>query len=424
MTEYGSIILLTELLMLAMTIHVLGYSGFTKEQKKWFLFVFISIMLCAGAEFLAKHFDGASGTLRLPLTVITVIQFSLATMMPVFLLGALGSRRLAKYGIYFFALHTAAEIISAPFGWIFYFDETGKYFHGKFYIIYEVFYILSVLVLIAGLFLVGRKFKKRDTITIIMILLIMAVTLVLLIVFKVYADYLGVAVCACLCYIYYNDLTQQDIQSDLVNRQEQISQMQTHTISGFANLIESRDMETGEHVARTSAYAKTLAEAARKDGVYADELDDNFIELMYELAPMHDVGKIVVSDQILKKPGKLTSEEFELMKTHAAAGGKVIHEVLNGIADEEYIRFAEDIATYHHERWDGSGYPTGMSGEQIPLSARIMAVVDVYDALIAERCYKKPIPVDKAIEIIREESGTHFDPKLVEVFLNHRDEFI
>ena len=380
-------------------------------------------MLCAGAEFLAKHYDGLSGALRLPLTVITVIQFSLAPLLPVFFSGALGVHRFAKHGIYFFALHAAAEIICAPFGWIFYFDEAGKYFHGRFYFIYEAFYIISVVVLIASLFIVGRNFNKRDIPTIFMILVIMAAALVSLMFFKVYSDYLGIAICACLCYIYYNDLTQQDIQSDLIERQKQISRMQTQTISGFANLIESRDMETGEHVARTSAYAKALAEAARKDGVYVDELDDKFIELMYTLAPIHDIGKIVVSDQILKKPGKLTSEEFELMKTHAEAGGKVIREVLNGITDEGYMQFAENIATYHHERWDGSGYPAGLRGEQIPLSARIMAVADVYDALISERCYKKPIPVEKAIAIIQEESGTHFDPKLVEVFMNHLDEF-
>ena len=183
-------------------------------------------------------------------------------------------------------------------------------------------------------------------------------------------------------------------------------------------------METGEHIARTSRYVEILAKKAKEDGVYADQIDDNFIELLRTLAPMHDIGKIVVSDVILKKPGKLTPEEYEQMKQHAAVGGDVVREVLNGITDEEYVNFAADIATYHHERWDGSGYPKGLKGKDIPLNARIMAIADVFDALISERCYKKPIPIDEAIGIIGNESGTHFDPLLVKSFLDHVDDFI
>ena len=166
------------------------------------------------------------------------------------------------------------------------------------------------------------------------------------------------------------------------------------------------------------------AENAEKDGVYTDIIDEHFISLLYSLAPLHDVGKIVVSDQILKKPGKLTPEEFEEMKKHASAGGKVVRQILSGITDDEFIDFASDIATYHHEKWDGSGYPEHLSGDKIPLSARIMAIADVYDALTSERCYKKAMSPEKAFTIIQEESGTHFDPKLVEVFLKHKEEFI
>ena len=127
---------------------------------------------------------------------------------------------------------------------------------------------------------------------------------------------------------------------------------------------------------------------------------------------------------ILTEPGKLTIEEYEEMKKHAKLGGSVVREVLNGITDEEYLSVASDIATYHHEWWDGTGYSNGLTGEEIPLSARIMAIADVFDALISERCYKKPIPHLDAIEIIKEESGSHFDPKLVEVFLRHKEEFL
>jgi HD-GYP domain-containing protein (c-di-GMP phosphodiesterase class II) len=194
-------------------------------------------------------------------------------------------------------------------------------------------------------------------------------------------------------------------------------------ISGLASFVENRDMDTGGHISRTSYYVKTLAMHAKNDGVYTDILSDHYINLLYLLAPMHDVGKILISDNILRKPAKLTVEEYDEMKKHAALGGTVVKEVLSGVTDEEYLNMATDIATYHHEWWDGTGYPNGLKEEEIPLCARIMAIADVFDALISERCYKEPIPANEAFKIIKEESGTHFDPKLVEVFLNHKNDF-
>jgi len=159
------------------------------------------------------------------------------------------------------------------------------------------------------------------------------------------------------------------------------------------------------------------------DGVYTDTIDNHFIDLLYSLAPMHDVGKIVIPDNILKKPGKLSPEEYEEMKRHASVGGDVVREVLSGITDEEYLNFAQDLSTYHHEWWNGEGYPNGLKGEEIPLCARIMAIADVYDALISERCYKKAMTPEEAFKIIEEGSGTHFDPELVKVFLKHKKDF-
>ena len=272
--------------------------------------------------------------------------------------------------------------------------------------------------------LVGRRFRHRDTGTIAMILVVLAAGILPMTVYKINIAYMAIAISASLSYIYYNDLIQQDIQAELVANQEKMSQMQEHIISGLANLIESRDLETGEHVARTSSYVRKLSAFAGADGVYADKLDERFISLIYRAAPLHDVGKIVVPDHILKKPGKLTAEEFEEMKRHASEGGRVVREVLSGVADDEYLSFASDVAACHHERWDGKGYPQGLSGEAIPLSARIMAIADVFDALTAERCYKKAMPPEKAFEIIREGTGTQFDPKLAGVFLRHKDAFL
>ena len=242
--------------------------------------------------------------------------------------------------------------------------------------------------------------------------------------YKVNVTYIAVGISACLCYIYYNDLIQQDTKVELISNEKRVSEMQTRIISGLSNLIENRDTDTGEHIIRTGIYVKTLAKNAAADGVYAETIDDHFIELLYSLAPLHDVGKIVVPDHILKKPGRLTPEEFEEMKKHAAVGGVVVRRILDGITDEEYTEFASDIATYHHEKWNGTGYPEQLSGEDIPLSARIMAIADVFDALTSERCYKKAMPAQEAFGIIEEGAGSHFDPRLVEVFLNHREEFL
>ena len=281
----------------------------------------------------------------------------------------------------------------------------------------------AIIYLVISMIIVGRKFHHRDFVTIIMIIVVLIAGIIPMAIFKLNITYIAIAIGASLCYIYYNDLIQQDTKQELLENQQRISDMQSHMISGLANLIENRDIDTGGHISRTSRYVKTLAEDARKDGVYADVIDDRFINLMYTLAPMHDIGKIIIPDRILKKPGRLTAEEFEQMKQHAAVGGSVVREVFSGITDEEYLSFASDIATYHHERWDGTGYPSGLKGEEIPLSARIMAIADVFDALVSERCYKTAMSAEEAYEIIREGAGTHFDPQLSAVFINHKTEF-
>ncbi|MBR5923452.1 MAG: HD domain-containing protein [Clostridia bacterium] len=421
MTFYSSVIIMTELMMIAMSLHVLHYSGFKKVQKGWYLATFISIMLCAAAEF-AVHCGYYSPKYKIPLTVITVLQFSISPLLGVLFTGALGLTKQAKFAIFFVSASAVAEIISAPFGFIFYFDQSG-YQRGKYFFIYGIFYFVSLLYLIVCMVVVGKKFRHRDAITIIMILVILVAGILPMTVYKLNITYIAVALSASLCYIYYNDLVQQDIQAELVLNQKKLTSMQGHIISSLASLIESRDTETGDHVSRTGAFVEALARDAIKDGVYTDTLNERFVAMLRTLAPMHDIGKIVVSDRILRKPSRLTEEEFEQMKKHASAGGTVIRDVLSGVADEEYLSLAADIATFHHEKWNGMGYPAGLSGENIPLSARIMAIADVFDALISERCYKKPIPIDEAMKIIEEDSGKHFDPKLVAVFLRHRDDF-
>lgn len=198
--------------------------------------------------------------------------------------------------------------------------------------------------------------------------------------------------------------------------------IQENTIIGMANLIENRDHDTGEHVKRTSRYVELLTQAAQKAGYCSDVLTNDYAELLVKAAPMHDIGKIAVSDVILQKPGRLTEEEFEAMKEHTTAGGRIVVEVMEGIEEKEYVDIAAQIAEFHHEKWDGSGYPKGLKGDDIPICARIMAVADVFDALVSKRCYKEPMPLDKAFGIIGESGGSHFDPELARLFCGIREE--
>lgn len=227
------------------------------------------------------------------------------------------------------------------------------------------------------------------------------------------------------------EINKNNLQNDIIKKTDEITEqnkkiiyIQEQTIYGMANLIESRDSDTGEHAKRTSLYAELLGKAAKEAGYHKEIITDGYIELLKKAAPMHDIGKIAVSDSILKKPGKLTEEEFKKIQNHTIAGEKIIRDVLSGIESEDYVKIAADIAVSHHERWDGNGYPYKLKGEEIPLEARIMAIADVFDALVSPRCYKDPFSTDEAFEIISLSRGTHFDPVLTDLFISKKDEVI
>ena len=202
---------------------------------------------------------------------------------------------------------------------------------------------------------------------------------------------------------------------------EEITKMQHGLINVLADLVESRDKKTGHHIKKTAAYTRYILKCMKEDGYHTDIITPEYIENVADSAPLHDLGKIVVSDVILNKNGRLNDEEFERMKSHTLAGREIIKKTMDLASESAYLEEAEKLATYHHEKWDGSGYPMGMTGENIPLSARVMAVADVLDALLSKRSYKEPYPFDKAVEIIKEGSGKHFDPEIVKVFLKHID---
>ena len=210
--------------------------------------------------------------------------------------------------------------------------------------------------------------------------------------------------------------------ADSQRKAETIAKMQDGLIMTLADLVESRDQNTGDHVRKTASYAAIIMKQMKKDGVYSEALTDEFIAEVVSAAPLHDVGKIQVPDAVLNKPGKLTEEEFQKMKEHTSIGKDILSRVIQISPDAGYLREARNLAAFHHERWDGSGYPCGLAGENIPLSARIMAVADVFDALVSRRSYKEGFPFEKAMRIIREGAGSHFDPRIAEAFLRAEPE--
>ncbi|MCW8332520.1 response regulator [Vibrio paucivorans] len=202
-----------------------------------------------------------------------------------------------------------------------------------------------------------------------------------------------------------------DLSIKVQQRTEQLEQSRLEIIQRLGRAAEYKDNETGMHVIRMSHYAKILAQQL--------DVSKRWVELVYLAAPMHDIGKIGIPDNILGKPGKLDGDEWEVMQQHVKIGGDII-----GDSDSLLLQMAQEIALYHHEKWDGSGYPHGLSGEAIPLSARIVAIADVFDALTSERPYKKAWPIEKAIGLIQEEAGKHFDPNLVPIFIDKLDELL
>ena len=195
------------------------------------------------------------------------------------------------------------------------------------------------------------------------------------------------------------------------------------TIESLATLAEYRDPETGGHIKRTKRYVKALSERLKYHPKFSGFLNDTIIEMLYKSAPLHDIGKVGIHDNILLKPGKLTSKEFEKMKNHTTSGRDALRTATKKLGTESFLHFAEEIAYTHHEKWDGSGYPQGLKGEKIPVSGRLMALADVYDALISKRVYKPPFLHSKAVTIISEGKGRHFDPDMADVFMELEENF-
>ncbi|MDA3851149.1 MAG: response regulator [Spirochaetaceae bacterium] len=207
----------------------------------------------------------------------------------------------------------------------------------------------------------------------------------------------------------------------VLERSLDLLQTQDVTIQCIASLAETRDNETGNHILRTRSYMELLSSSMAQTKLFANKLNEDLMSQIVKSAPLHDIGKVGIPDSILLKPGKLTQEEFEVMKLHTIYGGDALDQAEKRLGGNSFLQVAREIAYYHHERWDGTGYPNGLSEEEIPLCGRIMAVADVYDALISKRCYKPPFSHAKAVELIVQGSGSQFDPNIIDVFKEVND---
>lgn len=217
---------------------------------------------------------------------------------------------------------------------------------------------------------------------------------------------------------------EQQLEGLVAARTAELALTQQVTIEALANLAEYRDTETGGHIKRTQRYVHVLAQYLAAGGPYADQLDAETIDLLYRCAPLHDIGKVAVRDVILLKPGKLTADEFEEMKQHVIYGAKALEGAESGVGDSDFLGLARALILGHHERWNGSGYPYGLKGEEIPLAGRLMAVADVYDALISRRVYKPAFTHTQAVNMMLEGRGEHFDPVIIDALLAVEDAFL
>lgn len=211
----------------------------------------------------------------------------------------------------------------------------------------------------------------------------------------------------------------RNLEQKVEEKTERINYIQNMTVLGMATMVESRDNSTGGHIKRTGDGVKVFTRYLHEIGYISDV---NYLRRIVRAAPMHDLGKIAIDDRILRKNGRFDDDEYREMKRHSAEGAKVIEKMLRGVDEDDFVDTAVNVARYHHERWDGKGYPDGKAGEDIPMEARIMALADVFDALVSKRCYKEAFSYDKAFSIIEESLGTQFDPELGRRFMECREE--
>lgn len=423
--QFNAVISIATLLCISvMSIHAERNPTMNSRTKSWFHHITFAVSICTIAACVGGYLDEHPMP---PIynTVATLVEFCIAPFIAVFLCGAYGMRKSLWTAVAIMLSNVILQVSAAPFGLVFRILPDGSYVRGDLYLVYIAVIAVSIAFALYSAIRFSRRFKDSDTATLAIIVALVAVGCIAQgLNPNLKTTYICVSLAMLLFYLHNDGLVQQSMFDQINEQIAYFGRTQQRMMSGLAEIIEVRDENTGQHVVRTANYVRILALKARNSNYHSDILTDDYISMMVQCAYLHDVGKVAVPDAILNKPGKLTNEEFEVIKTHTTQGGRIIESIMGDVVDPDYLACTKEIAIFHHERWDGAGYPIGLIGEEIPLCARIMAIADVYDALTAKRVYKNAMSPEKAIAIIASDAGSHFDPVLANLFVNSKNEII
>ena len=402
-----------------------------KQQKvlrRYFQLLFIFLTLCITAHLMRQIFDAQPGKgMHVFLSIMPCLEGIFVSASPymitLLLLLMTKSRFRRRIEIALHALlfvQIIFVIVSSIFGLGYFYDDNNIYHRGSLYLLINLAPVLMLVMCAVILICFGKRVAIRVKIAF-WVYIIAPLVAIIIQSLSYGVQYIIIAIVTGSVFMYFAILKEQ--AEEYKKQTDAIEKLQNGLILVLADLVESRDKCTGDHIKKTAEYVRIIMEQLIEDNVYVNELTDSFVEDVVRSAPLHDIGKIQVPDAILNKPGRLSLDEFEIIKTHTTAGRDIISSAIDMVSEEEsgYLYEARNLAYCHHEKWNGSGYPQGLVGENIPLSARIMAVADVFDALISKRSYKEPMPFEEAIGIIKDSSGTHFDPKIVDSFIKAED---
>ena len=402
-----------------------------KQQKvlrRYFQLLFIFLTLCITAHLMRQIFDAQPGKgMHVFLSIMPCLEGIFVSASPymitLLLLLMTKSRFRRRIEIALHALlfvQIIFVIVSSIFGLGYFYDDNNIYHRGSLYLLINLAPVLMLVMCAVILICFGKRVAIRVKIAF-WVYIIAPLVAIIIQSLSYGVQYIIIAIVTGSVFMYFAILKEQ--AEEYKKQTDAIEKLQNGLILVLADLVESRDKCTGDHIKKTAEYVRIIMEQLIEDNVYVNELTDSFVEDVVRSAPLHDIGKIQVPDAILNKPGRLSPDEFEIIKTHTTAGRDIISSAIDMVSEEEsgYLYEARNLAYCHHEKWNGSGYPQGLVGENIPLSARIMAVADIFDALISKRSYKEPMPFEEAIGIIKDSSGTHFDPKIVDSFIKAED---
>lgn len=400
------------------------------EFRHCFLIIFSLLFLYIFTHLLRQILEGLPGPgIRNALEILPIIEIITVSITPYTMNQLLMSvtktdikgRWLKNLMKVLLGLQIVLLVVGCSLGWFYHYDQNNVYHRSPGYFFSNIIPLLMLIINMVLLIGYGKNITLRVKIAF-WGYIIMPIIAIFVQGMFYGIQYIIFSMVAGSVFMYLVILSEQAEQYKKQNKS--ISRLQSGLILVMAELVESRDKRTGSHLRKTAEYARIIIDQMKKHGVYTDQLTDTFIEDVIHSAPLHDIGKIHVPDAILNKPGKLTDEEYEEIKKHTTAGRDIINSAIDMVSEENsgYLNEARNLAYCHHEKWDGTGYPQGLSGEEIPLSARIMAIADMFDALLSERSYKQVFSFEDAMAIIKKESGTHFDPKITKAFAGAEEE--